>query len=155
MNLPHQLFGSGGVTYSWSPGSLLNNPNLKNPVAIISGDTKFVLTVSDNAGCTAKDTVLVKAYVGPAYYIPNAFTPNGDGLNDIFRAIPPGITKTEFFRIFNRWGQLLFETRQYLKGWDGTSVGKPQPEGSYVWQIRGIDKYGKIIEMKGTVVLIR
>lgn len=155
MNLPHQLVGRGGAGYAWSPGGFLNNPNLKNPIAILSRDTKFVLTVTDNAGCTAADTIDIKVFAGPTYYIPNAFTPNSDGLNDIFRAIPPGIEKTDYFRIFNRWGQLLFETHQYMKGWDGNYIGKPQPNGIYVWEIKGIDKFGRVINKIGYVMLIR
>ena len=155
LGLPHQLFGSGGVTYLWSPAQPLNDPTAKNPIATLFNDTRFFLTVTDNGGCLGYDTVFVKVYSGPTYYIPNAFTPNGDGINDYFRAIPPGIAKTNYFKIFNRWGQLVFETHDYLKGWDGTYIGKPQPNGAYVWIIQGIDKFGKIIEMKGTVMLIR
>lgn len=155
MNLPHQLSARGGINYVWSPGGVLNNPFIKNPVAILANDTRFYLRVTDNAGCVGYDTVNIKVYAGPAYYIPNAFTPNGDGLNDVFRAIPPGIVKTDYFRIFNRWGQMLFETHQYMKGWDGTFVGKPQPNGVYVWMIKGIDKFGKVVEMRGTVTLIK
>ena len=103
MDLPHQLFGSGGVNYFWSPPFLLDDPTKKNPKATLHGDTRFVLTVIDNGGCVGTDTVFVKVYKGPTYYIPNAFTPNGDGINDVFRAIPPGISTTEYFRIFNRW----------------------------------------------------
>ena len=157
MDLPHQLYGSGGINYLWtsSPPASLNDPTKKNPIATLHSDTRFVLTVTDNGGCVGTDTVFIKVYKGPTYYIPNAFSPNGDGVNDIFRAIPPGITSTEYFRIFNRWGQMVFETHDYLKGWDGTYIGKPQPAGAYVWIIKGIDKFGKPVEMRGTVMLIR
>jgi gliding motility-associated-like protein len=155
MDLPHQLFGSGGVSYLWSPGFLLDNPTKKNPIAMLRSDTRFALMVTDNGGCVGYDTVFVKVYVGPTYYIPNAFSPNGDGINDVFRAIPPGITKTEYFRVFNRWGQMIFETHDYMKGWDGTYIGKPQPTGAYVWIIKGVDKYGKTVQMRGTVILVR
>ena len=155
MDLPHQLFGSGGISYLWSPPFVLDNPSKKNPIATLHNDTRFVLTVTDNGGCIGTDTVFVKVYKGPAYYLPNAFTPNGDGKNDIFKAIPPGISSTEYFRIFNRWGQMIFETHDYLKGWDGTYIGKPQPAGAYVWIIKGVDKFGKPVEIRGTVMLIR
>ncbi|MDB5203825.1 MAG: hypothetical protein JWQ27_3234 [Ferruginibacter sp.] len=152
-SVPHQLFGSGGTSYVWSPASPLNNPFAPNPLATLTNDTKFTLVVTDIAGCIGYDTVFVKVYEGPTYYIPNTFTPNGDGLNDIFRAIPVGINKTDWFRIFNRYGELVFETNQWLKGWDGTYKGKAQPMGVYIWIIKGVDKNNKTIEMKGTIML--
>lgn len=153
--IPHQLFGSGGTSYMWTPSFPLNSPFNKNPLATLNNDTKFVLQVTDVAGCIGYDTVFVKVYVGPTYYIPNAFSPNGDGQNDVFRAIPVGIVSTEWFRIFNRYGELVFQTNQWLKGWDGTYKGKKQPVAGYIWVIKGKDRDGKTVEMKGTVMLIQ
>ncbi len=153
--VPHQLFGSGGKSYTWSPSYPINGPFNQNPTTVLQNDTKFTLEVTDLAGCVGWDTVFVKVYTGPTYYIPNAFTPNGDGLNDIFRAIPVGIANTEWFRIFNRYGEQIFQTNQWLKGWDGTFKGKKQPIGAYVWIIKGTDRYGKVVEMKGTVMLLQ
>ena len=153
--VPHQLFGSGGTSYLWTPSFPLNGPFNKNPLATLANDTRFVLQVTDFAGCIGYDTVLVKVYEGPTYYIPNAFSPNGDGQNDVFRAIPVGITSTDWFRIFNRYGQLMFETNQFLKGWDGTYKGKKQPIGAYIWIIKGTDRNGKTVERKGTVMLVQ
>ncbi len=153
--VPHQLTGSGGVGYVWSPSGNLNNPFTATPLATITGDTRFYLQVTDFAGCIGRDTILLKVYNGPTYYVPNAFSPNGDGLNDIFRPIPVGISNTQFFRIFNRYGELVFQTNQWLKGWDGTYKGKQQPIGAYIWMIRGIDRNGKIVEMKGTVMMVQ
>jgi gliding motility-associated-like protein len=113
------------------------------------------LQVTDFAGCIGYDTVFIKVYNGPTYYVPNAFSPNGDGLNDVFRAVPSGIVRTEYFRIFNRYGNLVFDTREYLKGWDGSFLGKKQPLGTYVWMVKGVDRDGKTVEMKGTVMLVQ
>ncbi|MEX1201661.1 MAG: gliding motility-associated C-terminal domain-containing protein, partial [Ferruginibacter sp.] len=154
-NVPHQLFGSGGDEYLWSPSASLNSPFAQNPLATLQNDTKFVLQVTDFAGCIGYDTVFIKVYNGPTYYVPNAFSPNGDGLNDVFRAVPSGIVKTEYFRIFNRYGNLIFDTREFLKGWDGSFQGKKQAIGVYVWMVKGIDRDGKTVEMKGTVMLIQ
>ncbi|RYE22168.1 MAG: T9SS type B sorting domain-containing protein [Sphingobacteriales bacterium] len=151
----HQLFSSGGQDYLWSPAGPLNSATAQNPLATLQADQKFVVRVTDFAGCIGYDTVFIKVYKGPAYYIPNAFTPNGDGLNDIFRPVPAGIVRTEYFRIFNRYGETIFETRQYMKGWDGSFKGKLQPVGAYVWVIKGIDRNGKNVEMKGTVTLVQ
>ncbi|MEP6713027.1 MAG: gliding motility-associated C-terminal domain-containing protein [Ferruginibacter sp.] len=152
---PHQLYGSGGSVYTWSPAGPLNNPFAQNPLATLFNDTRFYLEVKDVAGCTGYDTVFVKVYDGPAYYLPNAFSPNGDGLNDIFRAVPAGISNTQYFRIFNRLGEMVFETNQWLKGWDGTYRGKKQPIGAYIWMIKGTDRNGKVVEEKGTVMLVQ
>ncbi|RYE14226.1 MAG: T9SS type B sorting domain-containing protein, partial [Sphingobacteriales bacterium] len=138
--VPHQLVATGGDDYLWTPSAPLNNATLQNPLATLQDDQKFVVRVTDFAGCIGYDTVFVKVYAGPAYYIPNAFTPNGDGLNDVFRPIPAGIARTEYFRIFNRYGETVFETNQFMKGWDGTFKGKKQAIGAYVWIIKGIDR---------------
>ncbi len=152
----HKLLGSGGVNYNWSsPTASLSNPFVQYPITTLTNDASFYLQVKDAIGCVGYDTVFVKVYNGPTYYVPNTFTPNGDGMNDIFRAIPVGLANTTYFRIFNRNGLLMFETNQYLKGWDGTYNGKPQPNGVYVWMVSGTDKDNKRVEMKGTVNLIR
>jgi gliding motility-associated-like protein len=155
INRQHQLLGSGGVIYTWSPAALLNNPFIANPLAIIPADTYFKLTALNAIGCKDDDSVFIKVYEGPTYYLPNAFTPNGDGLNDIFFPTPVGIRSTDYFRVFNRYGALMYQTNQWLKGWDGTLQGKKASSGTYVWMIKGIDKNGSVIEMKGTVILIR
>jgi gliding motility-associated-like protein len=153
---PHQLQGSGAAFYEWSsPTAIINNPIIKNPFTVLNDDAVFYLKATDAIGCVGSDTVFVKVLNGPAYYVPNAFTPNGDGQNDIFRAIPAGLANTTYFRVFNRYGVVMFETNQYLKGWDGTFNGKPQPAGVYVWMIAGTDKDFKKIALKGTVNLIR
>lgn len=152
---PHQLMATGGNNYLWSPTGPLNNPFIQNPLATLYNDTYFTVQVTDSIGCTASDNVFIKVYEGPMYYLPNSFTPNGDGLNDIFRPIAVGIRSTDYFRVFNRFGTLMFETRQWMQGWDGTLKGKPANSGTYVWMIKGIDKNGAVIEMKGTVILLR
>lgn len=152
----HQLQGSGASFYEWSsPTATVSNPFAKNPFTTLFNDAIFYLKGTDAIGCIGFDTVFVKVLNGPAYYVPNAFTPNGDGQNDVFRAIPVGFANTTYFKVFNRSGLLLFETTQYLKGWDGTYNGKPQPNGIYVWTVAGTDKDFKRVELKGTVNLLR
>ena len=152
---PHQLFGSGGTSYLWSPAQPLDNPFFQNPKAILTNDTYFTLLVTDAIGCTATDGVFIKVYDGPQYYLPNAFTPNGDGLNDIFRPIPSGMKSTAYFRVYNRNGQLLFQTSQWMAGWDGKIKGKVADQGTYVWSAKGYDLNGRVVEMQGTVILLR
>lgn len=154
--IPHQLQAAGGVNYAWEPASLLNNPSISNPLATILTDSVlFTVRVTDAEGCTGFASVRVKTFDGITYYVPNAFSPNGDGKNDIFRPIPVGIAATQFFRIFNRYGELVFETNQYLKGWDGTYKGIPQQVGNYVWVLKGISRSGKTIEKRGNLLLVR
>lgn len=155
LNKPHQLLGSGGFSYVWSPASPLDNPFAQNPKARLSNDTYFNLRVTDDIGCTADDGVFVKVYVGPEYHVPNAFTPNGDGLNDVFRPIPSGMRSTTFFRVYNRLGQLVFQTNEWMKGWDGNFKGKKAEPGTYVWVIKGQNENGFDVDMKGTVILLR
>lgn len=156
---PHQLWATGGVSYSWSPIGPLDNPNIAKPLATINQDTYFIVTVTDFAGCVGSDIVLLRAYVGPTYHCPNAFSPNNDGNNDRFRPLPVGIRSTEYFRVYNRVGQLMFETNvwegQFLRGWDGSFRGKPQEVGTYVWVIKGTDEKGNAVLKKGSVVLVR
>ena len=152
---PHQLFATGGVSYMWSPSVNLNNPFAQNPRATLFNDTYFRVTVTDAIGCSGFDDVFIKVYEGPTYYVPNAFTPNKDGLNELFRPIPVGMAQTDYFMVFDRYGTLVFQTNQWLKGWDGTIKGKDALMGTYVWMVKGKDKIGKVVQMKGTVLLMR
>lgn len=153
----HQLKASGtnATDFVWSPAAPLNNPFIANPLAILHSNTSFYVHVTDAIGCTDDDTVFIKVYEGPNYYLPNAFTPNGDGLNDVFGPTIVGMESTGYFRIFNRYGTIIFETKDLSKNWDGTLKGKPAASGTYVWMIKGIDVNGSVVEMKGTVILLR
>ncbi|MCZ2222598.1 MAG: gliding motility-associated C-terminal domain-containing protein [Chitinophagales bacterium] len=146
-------------TYKWMPSTGLNNTNISNPIATlnINADSiKYKVVVTRPEGCKGEDEIVVKIFkTQPDIFIPTAFTPNSDGKNDVLKPIPVGITKIDFFRIYNRAGQLIFETKEYMKGWDGTIGGTPQPSGTYVFTAQGVDYKGKIIFKKGTVVLIR
>jgi gliding motility-associated-like protein len=153
--IPHQLLGNGGINYTWKPSSPLVNSVVQNPLATLYADTYFTLTVTNDIGCSDADEVLIKVYKGPAYYIPNAFTPNADGVNDVLKPISVGIAATNDFRIFNRFGQVVFETREIQKGWNGMFKGKKADAGTYIWMINGTANNGKIIEMKGSVLLIQ
>jgi gliding motility-associated-like protein len=113
-------------------------------------------TVTDSYGCQKTSTKPIIIYSSCTVYAPNAFTPNGDGLNDVFR-IQNGV-KTENFtmKIFNRWGQTVFETKDWKQGWDGRYKGQLQATGTYVWMMHYTDtRTNKIDERKGTITLIR
>ena len=154
-NVGYQLSGSGGIQYQWTPAAGLNNPFIAAPIATLSHAATYVLMVMDDIGCFAFDTVKLRVLNGPTLYVPTAFTPNGDGLNDLFRPIAIGISSLEYFSVFNRYGELVFETHEFKKGWDGTYKGKKQPLDNYVWKLKAVDRSGKVRTMSGNVVLIR
>ena len=154
-NKPHQLEATGGVGFVWTPAAPLNNPFIRMPFAKLTHDQYFEVKVTDDIGCSAIDGIFIRALVGPTYYLPNAFSPNGDGLNELFTPIPSGIHTTDYFRIFDRYGTLMFQTQEWLKGWNGKFNNQPALAGTYVWIIKGVDVNGSIVEQKGTVILIR
>ena len=92
---------------------------------------------------------------GSGIYVPTGFTPNNDGLNDILKAIPFGVKEFRSFSLYNRWGQLVFRTTDYRRGWDGTIQGKLQDAGVFVWIAEAIGLDDKLIQVKGTTTLIR
>ncbi|MFL5786586.1 MAG: gliding motility-associated C-terminal domain-containing protein [Flavisolibacter sp.] len=146
---------SGFSQYDWSPGTGLNNPYIFNPVATPPHDITYNVTAKTPSGCVGKGQINIKVYEGPQIYVPNAFTPNGDKLNDILKAFPVGIRQFNYFALFNRWGQRIFYTEDQSQGWDGTINGKLQDTAVFVWIAKAIDYNGKILFRKGTVTLIR
>ena len=154
-NHPLPLNGSGGLLYNWSPPDGLSDPTIANPIALIKKSTSYVLTAYTPMGCATTDTIKIKVFKGPAIYVPNVFSPNGDRHNDYFRMTAVGITDIYFFRIFNRYGQLVYNSTNPKEGWDGTINGQPQPTGTYVWVVKGKDFTGQLHEKKGTFMLVR
>lgn len=109
--------------------------------------------VVSTVGCgTATDNVKISVY--KVIFIPNAFTPNNDGINDVFHIMPIENYKVNKFSIYNRWGKLMFETNDARNGWDGTFGGEPAPSGVYVYYIE-MQNRKKKISKKGTVVFLR
>jgi gliding motility-associated-like protein len=106
-------------------------------------------------GCFAEDDINVKVFKRPDIFIPTGFTPNGDSKNDVLKPTLAGIKSFKYFKIFNRWGQLLFNTAEAGKGWDGRFGGREQASGTYVFVAEAVDYLDNKIFKKGTVVLIR
>lgn len=154
LNSPFHLNGSGGVSYSWLPADGLNNPFIANPEGKISADTRYLLTVKTEEGCTDTASVNVVVFKGSAVYVPTAFTPNNDGLNDILKPYFKAIRSLSYFTIYNRWGQRVFSTNKMNDGWDGLVNGKINNE-SYVWMLKATDETGHIYNLKGSFVLIK
>lgn len=151
-----QLTATGGNTYSWIPAGGLNDPFAPNPVASLDSTTTFIVKGTDTNGCYNFDTLTVKVTATGAntFLVPNAFTPNGDGHNDCFGVTHWGDVQLEEMQIYDRWGQIVFDTRNPSDCWDGTYKGKPQPTGAYPYVIRAHTFCGEITR-KGLVMLIR
>lgn len=154
-NVPLQLNGSGGLYYSWSPVLGLNNPTIANPIATISDDIKYRLTVTSADGCVDDATINISVFKGSAIYVPTAFTPNKDGLNDILKPYYIGIKTLYYFTIFDRWGKKIFSTTDMSKGWNGNINGQFYQSGSFRWILKAEDLLGKMYELQGSFVLIK
>ncbi len=141
--------------YIWTPVYGLSDPFSPDPVLTSKMDNTYKVSVTNKYGCVLNDSFSVKYYKGPFIYVPNAFTPNGDGKNDIFKPTYIGVSELKYFRVFNRYGQVVFETTQQLQGWDGSLHGLPAPEGAYVWEVSGKDYTGKWEVKSGSVVLLK
>jgi gliding motility-associated-like protein len=159
---PLQLQATGGLNFSWSPSLGLSDALIPNPVALFDatpaeGYYRYKVVVTDQIGCVDSAYMRVQVFAsGPEIYVPNAFTPNGDGKNDFFQIVAAGIQKVEVFRLYNRWGQMVYESPiTHSRGWDGNVSGKPQPSDTYVWMVKATDYLGNPIFKRGTFVLLR
>jgi gliding motility-associated-like protein len=155
---PLQLQASGGTSYLWSPATGLSSTIIANPVVTVTSAVESITykVVASVQGCADVDSIRINVFKGGAdIYMPTAFTPNGDGRNDVIMPILVGMERLEFFRVYNRWGQLVFETSMAGKGWDGSLQGKSQGTAAFVFVIQGTDYTGKRILKKGTFTLIR
>lgn len=149
------LNGGGGVSYIWSPSTGLSCSNCQSPVASPSVTTEYILTVYNSAGCYDYDTVLVEVkQVCEDIFIANAFSPNDDGNNDVLHVLSTCLKKMTF-RIYDRWGNKVFETKDRTQGWDGKFNGQPMDSGVYAWWLEGNDETGKYFKVKGNVSIIR
>jgi gliding motility-associated-like protein len=153
---PLQLGASGSINYSWTPTTWLDNPFIHNPIALPQTDITYTVRVSNNVGCFDDASIRVRLFrIKPDLLVPNAFTPNADGTNDIFKPIPIGMKSVDIFRVYNRWGQMLYSGSGNDAGWDGTFAGRKQETAAYVWYAEGTDYLNNKIKRKGSVVLIR
>lgn len=140
-------------SFEWSPASFLISGNTLNPqTKPMHDEAVFTLTVLNAAGCQSRASSVIKIEFD--FYMPNAFTPNGDGLNDIFRIPRQSRTGIQYFAIYNRWGQLVFRTTDPQAGWDGKLNGKSASAGAYTYVIKGENSKGEF-QKKGSFVLIR
>ncbi|MGV3636130.1 MAG: gliding motility-associated C-terminal domain-containing protein [Flavobacteriales bacterium] len=163
---PSVLIGSGtvqlealpsGLRYFWSPAGLVSNDTIADPTAQVSATTLFTVVVSDGI-CSKAASVLVEVRelicADPDIFIPNTFTPDGDGKNDVLFVRGPNIASLEFM-VFDRWGEKVFETTDIGRGWDGTFKGKPVDPAVFVYHLRALCVDGQSFFTKGNVTVVR
>jgi gliding motility-associated-like protein len=160
MKTPYRLAAKpGGLKYYWTPSTGLDNPATSDPIAKYQltspGKIFYTIEITDSAGCKILDKQEVWVFEKPDIYLPTAFTPNGDGVNDDFKPLYVNISSIKYFRIFDRRGNLIVQTADMNFQWNGTVKGKSYPMDTYTWIILAVDKEGKELFRKGNVTLIR
>jgi gliding motility-associated-like protein len=155
--LSSTLTAGGAGSYSWSPGINLNDSLSANPVVSASATTHFIVRGKAANGCYGYDsvTVVVTKTGENLFSVPNAFTPNNDGLNDCFGIHNWGSVTLRDLSIYNRWGQRVFETKNIADCWDGTFQGVQQEAGGFVYIIRASSFCEENIVRTGTLLLVR
>ena len=143
------------ANYSWAPNTYLDNPTVIDPYFLGENQVLYKIKITDRFGCVFTDTLNVFIFKKVDIYLPNAFTPNRDQLNDRFRPLLVGIKKLNYFKIYNRWGLEIYSTADPNKGWDGTYKGQMQPMETYTWVAAGIDLDGKFVNRSGNFLLIK
>lgn len=152
-----QMNASGGDSYTWTPNLWLSDANAPLAIATPENDITYNLRVVQlPENCVGTDSVKIRVYLlPPSFYVPTAFSPNGDGVNDVLRPKALGMKSLKYFRVYNRLGNLVFETTELNKGWDGFYKGNPQDPATYVWMAQGVTFKGEFITRKGSAVLVR
>lgn len=141
-----------GTSFIWSPAAFTTCETCFYTSVSPDETMYFNITLTDENGCKATDSVLV--YITGSIYVANTFTPNSDTHNDIFYAFGEEITSFKMY-IFNRWGDIIFETNDINQGWDGTYNGKLCPDGTYIWKIEYTETSGYEGSMVGHVNLLK
>ncbi|OQP64677.1 hypothetical protein A3860_18115 [Niastella vici] len=156
-------YGPEVVNWKWTPVKNLSCTDCPTPYANPKQTTTYTVQVKDQYGCTNKSDITVTVVCnGLNYFVPNTFSPNGDGVNDVFAPRGIGLTRVNSMRIFNRWGEMVFERMNFMAndrtptgGWDGTYKGKPASADVYVYIIEFVCENSQIIPVKGNVALVR
>jgi gliding motility-associated-like protein len=145
----------GGVKYEWSPSVLLDNPSIENPTAKLNSETLFTIKITTANGCVSVDTLPTRVFYEPEIHIPNVFTPNGDGMNDILKLNFVEIAELKFFKVYDRYNRLVFETKSLVDTWDGTYLGRQLPSDTYYWIFSAVDNRGNVLSKSGPIIIIK
>jgi gliding motility-associated-like protein len=150
-----ELAGKPGTNYQWLPPQGLNNNEIADPVATISEDISYTANIISREGCSGTRTVRLSVSEPASIFVPDVFTPNADGINE---QLSPEIGKDftlQYFRIYNRWGELIFISEKSGTGWDGMFKGSPVVPGQYVYKLTVLSPRKRVVKKEGTVLLIR
>ncbi len=159
-NIP-ATYSEGVIRYLWDPATTLNCLNCPQPIATPPSNLTYQVTFTDQNGCkNTAETRIVLFCKEDSYFFPNTFSPNGDGSNDIFYPRGNGIYNIQSLRIFNRWGEVVFENRNFAPndanaGWNGTYKGIKAVPGVYIFQAEVICASGEVFKINGNVALIQ
>ena len=146
-----------GLTVNWYKNGTLINAYSKDTLRVNTA-AEYTVKFLNSSGCLSLVSNKIVTEIGcntTGIYIADVFTPNGDGINDIIKPVCVGIAKFKFFKIYNRWGNILFESTDEGKGWDGRFRSQIQPADSYIWLVEGLDTNGKEIRKSGVLNLIK
>ncbi len=149
------------TTFNWAPSGGLSCTNCATPTANVKGSATYRLTATNQGGCVASDDITITSVCnGDNWFVPNTFSPNGDGVNDVFYVRGKGVYNIHALRIFNRWGQQVFEKRNFsandaAAGWDGKVNGRIADMDVYVYIVDIICDNSTIVPYRGNVALIR
>lgn len=151
----YQLDAAGNCSaFNWFPQTDLSNPYISNPVATPVGETRYTVAGVTEHGCKSYDSISIYLLNSGIVEVPNAFAPGVSPNTKLF-AYQQGMASLTYFRIFNRWGNLIFETKDFSEGWDGTYKGTPQMFDVYVYDLQAVSLDGKIVKKHGNITLIR
>ncbi|MBS1600317.1 MAG: PKD domain-containing protein [Bacteroidetes bacterium] len=160
----YQIPGSGSpdiVSINWFPTTGLSCTNCLSPLATPKNTTTYISTVTNNGTCTASDSIKITVICdNNNFFVPNTFSPNGDGMNDVFYVRGKGLNIIPSMIVYNRWGQIVFEKRDFAPndpsvGWDGNFNGKKAPSDVYIYTIEIICDNSTLIPYHGNITLIR
>jgi gliding motility-associated-like protein len=151
----YQLSPEGNCLYfTWFPATGLSADSIANPVAMPEVSTRYIVHGTTEYGCKVTDSIDVFIDPSTMLYLPNAFVP-GNGTNGVFKIEKRGMATLNYFRIYDRWGVKVYDSKDIDAGWNGTYKGKPQPLGVYVYQIEAVTNTGQKFTKQGNVTLLR
>jgi gliding motility-associated-like protein len=154
----HYIHVRGDVsnTYSWRPKVQLSKYNDQyTEFFATNDDVKYLIDITDQHTCVTTDTMQMLILKKPGFYLPTAFTPNGDGLNDVAKPYLIGMKSLKSFSVYDRWGNRVFYSEKYGEGWNGKFKGLDQAPGVYIWILVFVNSDDNTITEKGTLTLIR
>ena len=147
-----QLLAVGDGSFTWAPSATLSDSTSATPLAEPEQTTTYTVSMTDANGCVTRDDVTI--IIPGSLFIPNTFTPNSDGYNDLFGAWGVDIVEIEL-EVYDRWGKLTWTTTDLRGRWDGTFGGQEAPIDTYVWRVRAKEIAGDVIQRVGHVTLVR